>query len=75
MAQAPAERHPEVTFVIDHIAKPPISSGQRAGRETRLAPFAGHLNVHCKLSGMVTEADWQSWTLELLQPYVDDVLR
>ena len=68
------ERHPGVTFVIDHIAKPPIAGGQRAEWETRLAPFAGHPNVHCKLSGMVTEAEWQSWTPEVLQPYVDAVL-
>jgi L-fuconolactonase len=68
------ERHGDVTFVIDHIAKPPIASGQRAEWEARLRLFAPHPNVHCKLSGMVTEADWQSWTPVVLESYVDAVL-
>jgi L-fucono-1,5-lactonase len=68
-------RNRRVSFVIDHIAKPRI-----AGRswdvewEERLAPFSDEPNVACKLSGLVTEAGWKSWTPEQLEPYVRRVV-
>ena len=65
---------PEVTFVIDHLAKPPIASGAIDEWASGLKPLASHPNVHCKLSGMVTEADWASWTADDLGPYVGRVL-
>lgn len=61
-------------FVIDHIAKPPIASGERGPWATRMRQFAGAPHVACKFSGMVTEADWTSWTVSDLKPYADVVL-
>jgi L-fuconolactonase len=69
-----ARRLPEVRFVIDHLAKPPVASGELEPWRTLIAPFAGLDRVACKVSGMVTEADWDSWTASDLQPYVDHVV-
>ncbi len=69
-----ARRNPETRFVIDHIAKPEIAVGEIAGWTQRLSPFAALDHVSCKLSGMVTEADWQGWTTADLSPYVEVVL-
>lgn len=64
-------RHPDMKFVIDHAAKPRIAGGSwDAGWEKALTPFGDEANVTCKLSGLVTEADWSSWTPEQLEPYV-----
>jgi L-fuconolactonase len=69
------KRHPGMQFVIDHAAKPRIAAGARdEAWETALAPLAGQENVTCKLSGLVTEADWKAWTPEQLEPYVNRVL-
>jgi L-fuconolactonase len=69
-----ARRLPDVRFVIDHIAKPPIARRELEPWTGLMAPFAELSNVACKLSGMVTEADWAHWTVDDLQPYVDRVL-
>lgn len=66
--------HPHMRFVIDHLAKPEIASGQIAEWTERIAPFGEQPHVMCKLSGMVTEANWTSWTPEDLRPYVETVL-
>jgi len=67
--------HPEMRFVIDHAAKPRIVKGAWDNEwEKALAPLADEPNVACKLSGLVTEADWKSWTGEELRPYVERVL-
>jgi L-fuconolactonase len=69
------KRHPGVRFVIDHAAKPRIVGGVRDEPwEKALAPLADHANVTCKVSGLVTEADWNAWTPEQLEPYVSRVL-
>ena len=69
------ERHPGMRFVVDHAAKPRITAGVwDAAWEQALAPMADHPNVSCKLSGLVTEADWKAWTPEQLEPYVQRVL-
>jgi L-fuconolactonase len=73
-ALALARRLPDVRFVIDHIAKPPIASGELEPWASRIAPFRELEHVACKVSGMVTEADWSTWTPADLQPYVDHVL-
>lgn len=73
-ALALARRLPDVQFVIDHLAKPPIASGELAPWEAYIAPFRELEHVGCKVSGMVTEADWSSWTPRDLQPYIDRVL-
>lgn len=68
------DRHPKQSFVLDHIAKPDIAGG---GLETWARDFrelARRENVTCKLSGMVTEANWQSWTADSLKPYFEVAL-
>jgi L-fuconolactonase len=66
--------HPEVTFVVDHLAKPSIRSGEIEPWFGRLRPFGGFANVACKVSGLVTEADWQRWQLDDLRPYIDGAI-
>jgi L-fuconolactonase len=65
---------PSMRFVVDHIAKPPIMSGAIDEWAARLRPLAEYPNVFCKLSGMVTEADWKSWRVDDLAPYASRVL-
>ena len=65
---------PDMRFVIDHIAKPPIASGAMTEWATGLKPLAAFPNVFIKLSGMVTEADWKRWTVRDITPYVQRVL-
>lgn len=68
-------RHPRMSFVIDHAAKPRIARGSwDVEWEERLAPFGDEPNVTCKLSGLVTEAEWSSWTVDELEPYVRRVV-
>lgn len=69
-----AEWLPELRFVVDHCSKPPIASGEAEPWAFRLRALARMPNVSCKLSGLVTEADWGSWTTADLKPYVDVVL-
>ncbi len=73
-AVALARRLPDVRFVIDHVAKPPIASGELEPWASLIAPFGELEHVACKVSGMVTEADWSTWTAADLQPYVDHVV-
>jgi L-fuconolactonase len=65
---------PSATFVLDHCSKPPIASGELEPWASQVRELASYPNVSCKLSGLVTEADWSSWTVEQLRPYVDVVL-
>lgn len=65
---------PDVTFVVDHIAKPRISSGEMEPWLSDITQIAQRPNVYCKLSGMVTEADWTSWQVDQLRRYADQVL-
>ncbi|TDB74606.1 amidohydrolase [Micromonospora sp. KC721] len=65
---------PEVTFVLDHLSKPLIATGELEPWATRLRELAAEPNVYCKLSGMVTEADWRSWTVPGLRPYAETAL-
>jgi L-fuconolactonase len=67
-------RFPDQRFVIDHIAKPAIREGSINAWRGGIKALAGHANVYCKLSGMVTEADWQRWRPADLAPYIDTVL-
>lgn len=70
-----ARRLPNVRFVIDHLAKPPIARGDGEAWREGMAAFAGLEHVACKVSGLVTEASWSSWTRSDLQPYVDHAIR
>ena len=65
---------PEMTFVVDHLSKPPIASGEVEPWASGLRDLAAEPNVFCKLSGMVTEADLASWTVESLRPYAEVAL-
>ncbi|MGW3345688.1 amidohydrolase family protein [Nonomuraea rubra] len=65
---------PELTFVLDHLSKPPIASGELEPWRSRIVELAARPNVFCKLSGMVTEADWGSWRTSDLRPYAETVL-
>lgn len=65
---------PEVTFVLDHIAKPGIKAGLRDPWWHEIAALAALPNVTCKLSGVATEADHDAWTEDRLSPYLDRVL-
>ena len=65
---------PDLRFVVDHLAKPPIASGRLEPWVSWLRPFGELANVWCKISGMVTEADPMRWRPADLQPFVDSVL-
>ena len=65
---------PELVFVLDHLSKPPISSGELRPWAALIRELAAEPNVFCKLSGMVTEADRTGWTVADLRPYADEVL-
>ncbi|MER7183497.1 amidohydrolase family protein [Streptomyces hyaluromycini] len=69
-----AETHPPLTFVLDHLGKPPIAAGTREPWASAVRALAALPNTVCKLSGMVTEADPASWTVDDLRPYADTVL-
>ncbi|MFE2012935.1 amidohydrolase family protein [Streptomyces sp. NPDC059491] len=65
---------PELTFVLDHAAKPHVSSGELEPWATDLRAFAALPNTVGKLSGLHTEADWHAWTVRDLRPYADTLL-
>jgi L-fuconolactonase len=67
------ERNPALRVVVDHAAKPLIATGVREPWASLMEAAAAHPNVHCKMSGLVTEAR-ADWTLDALRPYVDHVL-
>jgi L-fuconolactonase len=65
------DKHPEQVFVLDHVAKPLIAAGQMEPWAARMRELGRRENVWCKVSGMVTEAEWSSWNAETLRPYLD----
>jgi len=65
------DRHPHQRFVLDHAAKPKIAIQELEPWRTHCQELAQRPNVSCKLSGLVTEADWKHWTQEALKPYID----
>lgn len=67
------EKFPNQPFVLDHIAKPFIKDGTLSPWAEDIRRLAVYPNVFCKVSGMVTEADWQVWKLGDFQPYLDVV--
>lgn len=68
------DRHPLQPFVLDHIGKPSIRSGERTQWAAGLRELARRPHVSCKLSGMLTETDWTRWSAAELQPYFEVVL-
>jgi L-fuconolactonase len=69
-----AQRLPELPLALDHGAKPDIASGAWEPWSRELAALAGHHQVRCKLSGLVTEAHWRTWRPEDLRRYADRLL-
>jgi L-fuconolactonase len=65
------QRFPRQRFVLDHLAKPPIKNGSLHPWTDGIRKLAAFPNVFCKLSGLVTEADWQHWKPEDMAPYLD----
>ena len=68
------KQFPNQKFVIDHLAKPYIKDGFYEGWTTLMKAVAKYENVSCKLSGMITEADYNSWSPNDLEPYMNLVL-
>lgn len=73
-ATALAAHFPRQMFVLDHIGKPPISTGDMEPWRSEIRKLAALDNVVCKFSGMVTEADWNSWRPQQITPYMEVVL-
>jgi L-fuconolactonase len=64
-------RFPRQRFVLDHLAKPDIRARDMREWESGVRAIAEFPLVFCKLSGLVTEADWMRWTAEDIRPYLD----
>ncbi|MEQ7800979.1 amidohydrolase family protein [Pedobacter sp. ASV1-7] len=68
-----AKMFPDQPLVLDHIAKPDIKNGTIDQWKKDISELARHENVYCKVSGMVTEADWKQWKADDFNPYLDVV--
>lgn len=68
------EALPDQPFVLDHLGKPDIARGDREAWERAFRRVAASPHVACKLSGLVTEADWQTWSTDDLRWYLDRAL-
>jgi L-fuconolactonase len=68
-----ARQFPHQRFVLDHIAKPRITTGELSPWSEHVRELAQYPNVFCKISGMVTEADWMGWTRAAFLPYLDTI--
>jgi L-fuconolactonase len=71
VAQRFVERFPDQRFVLDHLGKPPIRSKQIDSWARGIELLAQNKNVYCKISGMITEADWKTWNYNDLVPYIE----
>jgi L-fuconolactonase len=74
------ERLPEQAFVLDHVAKPNLAKPKLGGRSCEfdnwvqgIRALARNPRVYCKLSGLITEADWRGWRADDFKPYLDIV--
>ena len=65
---------PEQKFIIDHLAKPFIKTGELGEWKASIKKIAAAPNVYCKVSGLVTEANWKTWRNEDFTPYLDVVV-
>lgn len=68
------DRHPKQVFIVDHIAKPRIKERILSPWRENMLEMAKRPNVYCKISGMITEADWKNWTSADLAPYLDTAM-
>ena len=69
-----AENIPDLPIVLDHAGKPPIAAGDLTDWERQIRLLAGHPQVRCKMSGLVTEADHEKWTVADIRPVWDVLL-
>jgi L-fuconolactonase len=67
------EKLPDQAFVLDHIAKPNLKTGEFEKWAAGIRALAANPRVHCKLSGLITEADWRDWRAADFKPYLDVV--
>lgn len=67
------ENFPDQKMVLDHLAKPLIKAGKLEPWATYIKELAQHENLYCKLSGLVTEANWNNWQEADIYPYLDIV--
>jgi L-fuconolactonase len=65
---------PELPMVINHLSKPEIKAGNIDEWREDLQAAAERPNIYCKLSGMITEADWENWSVDDLRPYVESAV-
>jgi len=65
---------PEQKFVIDHLAKPSIKNQKITDWKNDIEKLKPFENVYCKISGMVTEADWNNCTTKVFKPYLDVII-
>ncbi len=65
---------PNIPFVFDHVGKPDIANGEFTSWQKNISRLAEFENVYCKLSGVITEADWEGWTMADIRPYLQHVI-
>ncbi|MEO9511261.1 MAG: amidohydrolase family protein [Flavobacteriaceae bacterium] len=65
---------PDQRFVLDHLGKPNIKDGELNDWKADIRELAECPNVYCKLSGMVTEADWNHWKPQDIYPYIEEII-
>jgi L-fuconolactonase len=68
------DRHPSQVFILDHLAKPRAKDQLIEPWRTNIRRIAQRENVYCKVSGLVTEANWKNWTEAQLSGYLETVL-
>ena len=68
------DRHPDQVFILDHVAKPLIRDRVFSPWRENMRELARRSNVYCKVSGMVTEADWHTWSDKVVSPYIETVV-
>lgn len=68
------ERCPDVSFILDHMGKPGIEAGLTEPWKSQIRELAQRPDIHCKLSGVVTEADKENWTADQVRPYMEHIL-
>ena len=68
------KRSPKNTFVLDHISKPYIGKGEMQPWADQISEMASYENVSIKVSGLFTEANWDSWSTQSFKPYLDHIL-
>jgi L-fuconolactonase len=68
-------KFPSQKFVIDHMAKPNIKKGEMVAWKNNMEELAKSPNIYCKISGLVTEADWKNWKKEDFSPYLDLIFK